>query len=170
MDRREFIAAVGAGAAVGVAGCVGGGTGGDGGDDTDTSGTPTSTPADTTKPPTDGATPTITGRSFSRTGDAATPQEDATVRFAESAVTCSGVIRGKNGCMRAALADATYDPDADRLTVTVETVSEGGPVCTQQIVYRAYDATVRFDGGLPGAVTVLHRSTGETRTVAETTR
>jgi hypothetical protein len=69
--------------------------------------------------------------------------------------------------MRPALEAATYDPDADRLRVVVETVKDG-EMCTQQIVYRGYVARVTFEGGPPGTVEVVHASMDGRRTAATT--
>ncbi|WP_284012093.1 hypothetical protein [Halobaculum litoreum] len=173
MNRRRFVAAVaGAGTFV-LAGCTGGADGGAGGQNGD--GTPTDEPGDGTDTDTpgsgDGGTaPAIVDRSFERTGDAADAGDRASVTFGDSSVTCTGVIRGRNGCMQAALGGATYEADADELRVRVTTVREGGDSCTQQIVNRGYEATVTFEGGLPGRVVVVHESMDGVRTAAEATR
>lgn len=174
MDRRTVLALVAGAGSTALAGCTGGGgSDGDGGDEptSEPSETPTETPAGTGTPTdTETGPPSVVDRSFARTGDASEPDESASVAFGDDAVTVSGVISGKNGCMQASLKGAEYDPDADELRVRVETVREGGDVCTQQIVYRGYEATVAFEGGLPTSVVVEHESMDEVRTVTDATR
>ncbi|MXR41100.1 hypothetical protein GRX01_07080 [Halobaculum sp. WSA2] len=173
MDRRTVLSlAAGVGAAA-LAGCTGrgGGTNGGGDDDeTDEGPEPTATETATETPNEEGEFPRITDRSFERTGDAAEPGESATVSFGTDLVTVTGVIRGNNGCMQASLKAAEYDRDANELRVRVETVREGGDTCTQQIVYRGYEAAVEFAGGHPGSVVVEHESMGEVRTVTDVTQ
>ncbi|WP_277553720.1 hypothetical protein [Halobaculum limi] len=170
MDRRTFVVAAATAASTALAGCTGGSAGGGGGDGDDEDGAEDTPTATTDAPATETATgdPSISNRSFERTGDASEQAESASVAFGEDRVTCTGVIRGKNGCMEASLESATYE--AGTLRVRVTTTKEGGDVCTQQLVYRGYEAVVDFDGGLPNRVVVEHASMGETRTVTETTR
>jgi hypothetical protein len=66
----------------------------------------------------------------------------------------TGTVRGNNGCAVARLAEA-YVEDG-RLVVDVETVSNGGEMCTQQLVAIRYTATVSFDGEIPNEVSVSH--------------
>ena len=87
---------------------------------------------------------------------------EAAVEFADDAVEITGTIAGSDACKTAQLADAIYDPDADELRVTVETVErEGVGACTQCIVEIEYRSTVSFSGGLPPSVVVRHEGTGE---------
>lgn len=158
MKRRGFIAAAIGGSVVAFAGCTGGA---DGDDDTETP---------TQRVTSRGGAPSIADRSFTRTGDAPTQRESASVSFGDETVTCIGVIEGRNGCMAASLKAARYDAEADELRVRVTTRKEGGDVCTQQLVYRGYEAVVAFDGGLPGSVLVEYESMGGTRTITEATR
>ncbi|QZY00209.1 hypothetical protein [Halobaculum rubrum] len=167
MDRRTVLSlAVGVGSAAlaGYTGGDGGGSGGGGEPGESPEPTATETPSE------EGEFPWITDRSFERTGDAAESAESAFVSFDTDPVTVTGVVRGKNGCMRASLAAAEYDPDTDELRVRVETVREGGDSCTQQIVYRGYEAAVEFAGGLPTSVVVEHESMDGLRTVTDVTR
>lgn len=170
MERRTFVVAAATAASTAIAGCTGGAAGGGGGDDTESSETEEPTATTTATPDDGGEFPRITNRSFERTGDATEPGESATVAFDTDLVTVSGVIQGSDGCKQASLAAAEYDQAAGELRIRVETVDEGGDVCTQQLVYREYDAAVEFAGGLPQAVVVEHESMGEVRTVTDTTR
>ena len=165
MDRRSVLAAATGVASAALAGCTGG-SGGSGGGETAVSETPTGSATTSA----DGAFPRITNRSFERTGDADEQTESASVAFDDDLVTVTGVIRGKNGCMEASLETAEYDREANELRVRVTTVREGGDACTQQIVYRGYETTVEFAGGLPATVVVEHESMGEVRTVGDVTR
>ncbi|WP_348612314.1 hypothetical protein [Halobaculum rarum] len=166
MDRRTVLSlAAGVGSAA-LAGCTGGAGGGSGG-----GGEPNESPDPTETPNEQDEFPRITDRSFTRTGDADDQGESASVAFDTDLVTVTGVIQGKNGCMRASLAAAEYDPDTDELRVRVETVREGGDSCTQQIVYRGYEAAVEFAGGFPASVVVVeHESMGEVRIATDVTR
>lgn len=161
MDRRTVLALVAGAGSTALAGCTGGGSAGS---DGETSDSPETTPT----PSGEREFPRITDRSFARTGDASEPGESAAVAFDDEAVTVSGVISGKNGCMQASLTGAEYDPD--ELRIRVGTVREGGDTCTQQIVYRGYEATISFGGGLPASVVVEHESMNEVRTVTDVTR
>jgi len=171
MDRRTVVSlAAGVGSAV-LAGCTGRGGGtGDGGDDDETDEEPDPTATETETPNEGGEFPRIANRSFERTGDAAEPSESATVSFDTDLVTVTGVIRGNNGCMQASLEGAEYDRETNELRVRVATVREGFDACTQEIVYRSYEATIEFGGGTPGSVVVEHESMAAVRTVADVTQ
>ena len=141
MERRTFLTGT-AGLLAATAGCVGGAPE-----------TPDDGPATTETP----SQPSISARSLE-------PREEcdqagsATISAENDTVTVEGCIVGKNGCMVPTLGSATYDVDADELTVRVVTEDESdeGEMCTQQIVHRGYRATVEFEGGLPGTTTVVH--------------
>jgi hypothetical protein len=66
----------------------------------------------------------------------------------------TGTVRGNNGCAVARLAEA-YVEDG-RLVVDVETVSNGGEMCTQQLVAIRYTATISFEGEIPNEISVSH--------------
>ncbi|MFB6301947.1 MAG: hypothetical protein ABEH78_03700 [Haloferacaceae archaeon] len=98
--------------------------------------------------------------------------DEASVSFDPDApaVGVEGTIWGSDTCHTARLADATYAPDADRLTVRVVSVrpeTTETPVCGQCIVEIEYAATCSFSGGLPGTVRVVH-GTGERERVVAT--
>jgi hypothetical protein len=141
MERRTYLTAA-AGLLAATAGCVGGAP---------------ETPADGPETTAAPASPSVTARSLEpreecdRAGSATISTEGATV-------TVDGCIVGKNGCMAAALESATYDADADELSIRVVTRddSDGDRMCTQQIVHRGYRVTVEFDGGMPATTTVVH--------------
>lgn len=150
MRRRQFLA--GSLAGLGLAGCVGRSPGG--GTDTETE---TGTPM-----------PTLVGSDLQVNSNECGQQVDqATVSFDPEGrtVAVEGVVWGSDTCHTARLADATYTPDTDRLTVrVVATVPETTETqaCGQCIVEIAYEATCSFDGGLPGTVRVVHgRGDGE---------
>jgi hypothetical protein len=102
-----------------------------------------------------------------------TQVDRATVEFdpAGPTVTVEGTIWGADTCHTAGLAAASYDPDADRLTVRVVSErreTDGTPACGECIVEIDYAVTCRFTGGLPGSVAVVHGA-GDRRTVVEET-
>jgi hypothetical protein len=122
-------------------------------------------------------TPTLAGQEFApmaRCPDDAT--DGAAVAFdeADGTVSVRGCLRGRNGCARAALPGdgVTYDADAGVLHVRVHTVVEADEdtVCTQAITPRGYEATARFEGGLPGVVAVVHDDVDGRREVARVER
>lgn len=156
MNRRRLLAGIAAAASGGVAGCTGGGSDGEGGDD---GGTPPSTPTGG-----GGGTPRLTDRAFERTGDCASSDAGvAGVTYGASLVRCEGCIGGSDGCAEAVLGSAEYDAGVDRLSVVVTAGSrEGaGTACTQQLVYRSYEARLPFADGLPGETVVYHDPRGE---------
>lgn len=74
-------------------------------------------------------------------------------------VTIDGVIQGSDGCATAALGDVSYDASSDTLSVDVVTQPREGSedrACTAALVYISYEATIEFDDGLPGEVTISH--------------
>lgn len=153
MDRRTFLS----GTVVIVAGC----TGGSGGGDTQTvEGTNTPTPTRTPTPRT-----SVVNQSFERTGNCDT-SGDAEVTVSEKQVTIGGCIRGRNGCMQAALDSAGLTDDSSVFTVIITTIKEGGDVCSQQVVQRSYETRFGFEGPLPDKIRVVHESMGDRREVA----
>lgn len=88
----------------------------------------------------------------SASGDRTSP--DAEFNEDEGSIVVTGMIRGNDGCAVARLAEA-YVEDGG-LVVDVETVSNGGEMCTQQLVDIRYTATVSFDGEIPNEVSVSH--------------
>ncbi|WP_313691563.1 hypothetical protein [Halorarum halobium] len=184
MDRRALLSGL-AGTTLldATGGCLGGGGGpGDDDGDADEPADGDDEPTDTTSTDgpggddTDAETGTsapasgISNRRFERTGDCPVERAGtAEVTFGADAVTATGCITGNNGCKRAALAGTTYDDASDTLTIVVTTTTgeETPAACTQQLVRRAYEATVSFAGDLPDRVSVVHESMGE-RTEAAT--
>ncbi len=78
----------------------------------------------------------------------------------ESRVVVEGAATAPNACYTAELADATYDAEADALSVAVRTFErEDAEVCAQCLTTIEYTATVSFEGGLPGRVSVRHDET-----------
>ncbi len=154
MERRTFLTGA-AGALAATAGCVGSApeTPDDGSAD-EATGTP--------------APPSITSRSLEPREDCPDPGS-ASISTDDTSVVVEGCITGRNGCMVAALESATYDTEADELSVRVVTEDESDTdeMCTQQIVNRGYRVTVEFDGGLPGTTTVTHNGMDGERQVAQ---
>ena len=89
--------------------------------------------------------------------------------WGDGAVTVDGVLPVPSPCYTATLADASYDGEADAVTVVVaaKSVKE---TCVQCLADASYTATVEFDGGLPSSAVVKHRSKSETKTVTTASR
>ena len=86
----------------------------------------------------------------------------ASVRSDETAgrVVVEGVASAPNACYTAELADASYDAESDVLTVAVRTFEpEDAGLCAQCLTSIEYTATVAFEDGLPGQVSVRHDET-----------
>ena len=160
MHRRSFLAVAGALAAGGFAGCV---------DDA----RDVATVVDDRTP--DGSSRRLVDATL-RTVDGGCGRQvdDAAVAFEADAgrVRVTGTIWGSDTCAVATLVDASDDAQADELTVTVGTKNretEGTPVCGQCIVELDYRAEFAFEGGIPGAVTVVHDHGDDAPTVATAT-
>ena len=169
VKRRTALRVAAAGIA-GLAGCVStGGRTAPG--DTDTAApteSPTPTPTETptpTRTPTPDA-PTVVDRSFEVTGrECGTGERGARTTLDAPKVRVEGTAVGSNGCETARLGEATYDPETDTLAVVVEVYEQdGADACTQCLTDIDYRLTVRFAGGAPGSVRVVH----DTSVVRET--
>lgn len=87
--------------------------------------------------------------------------------FDSQSVVVTGTVVGNNGCYRARLGGVTYDSGSDTCRVVVEAYNASpDAVCTQCITTISYEATVGFEGGLPGTVEVVHDDRGGRSTVA----
>jgi hypothetical protein len=123
-------------------------------------------------------TPTLVDRTLAPRDDCPDPAVEFVADGADGtdadapAVVVRGCVTGRNGCAEARLVDAAYDSAADRLSVVVGAVVERDPdaVCTQALTPRGYEATLAFEGGLPGAATVVHDDVDGRRTAVEATR
>ncbi|WP_227352686.1 hypothetical protein [Haladaptatus salinisoli] len=168
MQRREILQRTGAAAAVGLlGGCLGrGGAPGEGTPD-DGSGDAGGDTTTTTE------RPTIENRSFKVLGaNCGNETQTATVSFEPSKknVVVTGTITGSDSCAKPVLAGANVGKDG-ALTVKVETKKkDGATACTQCLTELEYRATLSFGGPIPESVKVVHRSLGETKTVATTKR
>ena len=173
MKRRTALRLTAAGFAglTGLAGCL---SADDrtppGGTDTVTP-TESPTPAPTTSPepaseatatPTaTSGTPRIADRSFRVTGRTCGRAESgAHVTFDTPRVVVEGTATGSNGCATARLGEATYDPGSDTLNVVVKVYQpDDARACTQCLTDIDYRLRVRFEGGTPGSVRVVHGDT-----------
>jgi hypothetical protein len=154
MRRRALLSTLGLALTTPAAGCLGGeappvaensGTeDADGTDDgSDGSGTATQ--------------PRFVETSLTDTGQCESPGT-ASVRFGGDGVTVTGCAHGPNGCAVPALADVSYDPANDLVTVVVasEVERRGDVGCTQALVPLGYEVRVVMDGAVPEAVSVVH--------------
>ncbi|UPW00507.1 hypothetical protein M0R88_00025 [Halorussus gelatinilyticus] len=95
----------------------------------------------------------------------------ATVAFEGEAVAVDGAVRTPTPRSDLELAAASYDRNADALTVRVAAKApEESGVGTQCIGEVAYEATVNFEHALPQTVSVVHESMDETVGVTTKTR
>lgn len=180
MNRRELLGSAGVVGAV-LAGCVtdgpsapgndgddpGGGTSSpDGTDDTDSPQGTDGTGGSTDTP----GEPAITDRSFEVTDQGCgTGENAASVTFGDDDVTVVGTISGANACYTAELEEATYDAEADEMTVSVRSHDPTTErACADCIVDIDYETRISFHGGLPGEVEVEHN--GELVTTARRDR
>ena len=169
MKRRTALrlAATGLAGTAGLAGCVSDDGSAPGDTETATP-SPTATPTGTPTPTATAtpAAPTVVDRSFEITGSGCgTGEAKASPTLDAPLVVVEGTATGPNGCATARLADATYDPGTDTLSVVVEVYEpDDGGVCTQCLTDIDYRLTVRFEGSTPSNVRVVHDST----VVAET--
>lgn len=162
--KRRTALRLAAASFAGLAGCVSAGDGPAPGS-TDTA-APTESPTPPpTEPPTSSPTPTpdtprIVGRSFEVTGrECGTGEEGADVTLDAPRIDVDGTAAGSNGCETARLGEASYDPDGDTLTVVVEVYQpDDATACTQCLTDIDYRLGVRFEGGTPGNVRVVHGS------------
>lgn len=161
MQRRTFVTTVAAALTATTAGCVASTDGDNPGTGTDPTDSPTGEGSETgegSPSPTPTPTPPSIVSSSLEPREGCEKPDDASIAAESNVVTVEGCIVGKDGCQAPALADATYDAEADELTVTVTTKSRtDADACTQVLVDLGYTATVEFEGGLPGTTVVVHR-------------
>jgi hypothetical protein len=167
MRRRTLLAAIGAGVAA-LAGCTGDPPGGGNGDTGEPS--PTRTLTETPSPtptPTETPTPSPAGSDFEASeAECGNGTDEAAVAFESDRVRVEGTASGADACHTVRLAGIEYEDGT--LTVGVESYvpeSEQDAMCAQCLVDVPYAATVRFDGGLPDRVVVVHD--GERVTAAD---
>lgn len=167
VKRRTALRLAGAGLA-GLAGCLSGGDGSaPGSTDTATpTEPPTATPTGTPTPTPTPDTPRVVDRSFEVTGrECGTGEEGADVTLDASRIDVDGTAAGSNGCETARLGEASYDPDPDTLFVVVRVYQpDDAGACTQCLTDIDYRLGVRFEGGTPGNVRVVHDSEVVTET------
>lgn len=176
MKRRDVLSLSGTIAIAGLAGCLTeriaepGGSADPGGDG-DSPENDSPEPDDRASTPSDadgsGESPELVDSSFEVVGKGpGDGSYGAGITFDE-VVTVEGEIRGNNGCYSAELVDADVGNGTLRVLVRSFDDSEGGEMCTQQIVGVEYEATFEFDRALPDRVVVEHDVAGEVRTVSE---
>ena len=157
MKRRTVLRSAAAGIA-GLAGCVSAADGPAAGSTDTATRSPTAT-----RTPTERSTPTpeaprVAHRSFEVTGrECGAGEGSASATLDAPRVVVEGTAVGPNGCATARLDAATYDPERDTLTVSVSVYQpDDAEICTQCLTDVDYRACVRFEGGTPGSVRVVH--------------
>lgn len=156
MQRRTFLTGLAAGVSAGAGGI---GRAADDGPSTPSADGPPATESATAKPRS-----VVIGRTF-RPLEGCVEPGTAAAELTDSSVAVTGGLRGPTGCSVPALEDVSYDVAADRLTVSVAT-EETGEACTQMITELAYRLELRFDGGPPGTVAIVHDGVDGRREVA----
>jgi len=173
VKRRTALRLAAAGLA-GLAGCVSDDDGTEsGGTETATrsptttpTGTPTATPTATATATPTSATPRIVDRTFRVIRrECGTGEGGAHTTLDAPEIRIEGTTTGSDGCTTARLGEASYDPGTDTLSVVVEVYRpDDAGVCAQCLTDIDYRLTVRFDGGTPGSVRVVHDSSVVTET------
>ncbi|WP_251342237.1 hypothetical protein [Haloplanus halophilus] len=94
--------------------------------------------------------------------------ETASVDVSESRVRVTGCVTGPNGCAVASFGSATVSGRTLDVVVTTRRDAPPDTACTQALVPRGYEATIRLARGRPDRVRVIHDAAGGRRQVAET--
>ena len=171
MRRRDVLQALaGAGATVGLAGCLGSAGAGDPPRGTpDGSPTPTPPPPPGTTPPDDSGphpvTPTDTSFEV-RSRECGVGEDRATVSFDADGVAVDGVVGGRDTCDTARLAGASLRDGTLEVVVEVyRETSDATVACAQCLTDVAYRFAARVPGGGPERVRVVHDAAGGRTTV-----
>jgi hypothetical protein len=163
MHRRALLSTLGLTVTTTLAGCLGG---------VPTAGDGDGSPADGSGgSPGDGTHLRFTETLLTSTGQCERPGT-ASVVFGDEAVTVTGCAHGRNGCAVPVLADVSYTPDEDLLTVVVasEVQRDEDEACTEALLPLGYEARVAMDGAVPGVVSVVHDDADGRREVVRGTR
>ncbi|RDZ46300.1 hypothetical protein C5B91_01095 [Haloferax sp. Atlit-10N] len=156
MNRRALLLGT-AGLCASLAGCA---SGDDAAASTET-GTASPTPTEAPR------RPRLVGRSFTPVRADACPADGALATETETGFSVVGCVSGATECTIARLARADYDADADTATLVVEAVERTDVKnCAESPVARGYEATLRFESGLPGRAVVVHDDADGRREVA----
>jgi len=95
--------------------------------------------------------------------------DTASVSFGDDQLSIDGRIQAPNPCHEATLETISETQNGLTVVVGVEDVSDGDN-CIQCVGSVEYSTTMRYDLVAPETVTVVHRSTGEERTVTTAER
>lgn len=163
VNRRALLLGT-AGLCASLAGCASGGDAAEG------STASTGTETGTASPTATGTSrrPRLVGRSFTPVrADACSADGGALASETETGVSVVGCVTGATDCSIARLARADYDAASDTATLVVETVERADAEnCAESPVVRGYEATLRFESGLPGRAVVVHDDADGRREVA----
>jgi hypothetical protein len=97
----------------------------------------------------------VVGADFDTTETICTAGQ-ASVTFGTDGVGIDGCFETNSTCREPTLADLKYDSGSDTLSVLVASALNDDPVCSPTFTTYDYTATVRFEGGVPGRVVVVH--------------
>jgi hypothetical protein len=153
MDRRTAVRTTAATLLAGVAGCLG---------STPTTEEPPTNETNVTEP-TDTA-PNVTDlinsdrvddATFAQTGDCS-ESGTATVEFVDREATISGCLTAHNGCAEPVFGSIDAEADVFRVVIGEEDRSGPDTLCTEALVDRGYELTLRFVDELPATIEVVH--------------
>ncbi|POG53821.1 hypothetical protein [Haloferax marisrubri] len=160
MNRRALLLGT-AGLCASLAGCASGDDAAEQSSATTETETASATPTETPR------RPRLVGRSFTPVRADACPANGALATETETGVSAVGCVSGATECSIARLARADYDAESDTATLVVEAVERADTKnCAESPVARGYEATLRFESGLPGRAVVVHDDANGRREVA----
>ncbi|WP_058826610.1 hypothetical protein [Haloferax sp. Q22] len=160
MNRRAFLLGT-AGLCASLAGCASGDNAAEQPTASTETETASSTPIETPR------RPRLVGRSLTPVRADACPADGALATETETGFSVVGCVSGATECTIARLARADYDAESDTATLVVEAVERTDVKnCTESPVVRGYEATLRFESGLPGRAVVVHNDADGRREVA----
>jgi hypothetical protein len=113
----------------------------------------------------------ITSRNFTVESTTASPDNEASVRFAEggSRVVVTGTIAGSDGCQTAVLDSVEPSDSGLEVTVATENDAGAGAVCSQALVGIEYRLVMTVETP-PESVRVVHRGGSDASEVATVER
>ncbi|RDZ65736.1 hypothetical protein C5B90_05120 [Haloferax sp. Atlit-12N] len=158
MNRRALLLGT-AGLCASLAGCASG----DNAAKQSTASTETASPTPMETP----RRPRLVGRTLTPVRADACPADGALATETETGFSVVGCVSGATECTIARLARADYDAESDTATLVVEAVERADTKnCAESAVVRGYEATLRFESGLPGQAVVVHDDADGRREVA----
>jgi hypothetical protein len=127
---------------------------------------PDDSPDNETTSPENGSTDTgtemidsdrVDGATFTPTGDC-DETGTATIEFSDAGpeATITGCLTAHNGCAEPVFGSVDAETDVFRVVIGEEDRSGPGTVCTEALVDRGYELTLRFVEEFPATIEVVH--------------